>query len=126
MIYVLMVGCDKGFFTEIKTVFTENEIGTQWCDSGVVALSMLPEKRIDFVIIDENLPDMDGKVFIEKVITENPMINCVIASSLSHKKFHERYEGFGVMMQLSVTPGSMEIQKLVEKMRQIICLQTIE
>lgn len=123
MIYALMAGRDKRVFSEIETILVDNKIIIQWCDSGNAVLSRLLKKENFLVIVDENLPDMPGRTFIEKVVMKNPMTNCVVASSLSSKKFHEVYEGLGVLMQLPAVPGKKHAQKLIEHLKLIFQLQ---
>jgi DNA-binding response OmpR family regulator len=123
MISTLMVSCDKKFFEDIESVLTENNIKPFWSGSGTNALSRLSEDSIDLVIIEENLPDMAGRQFIEKIVMKNPMINCVVASPSHKEEFHETYEGLGVLMQFSAVPGKKEAVKLLAYMKQVFNLQ---
>ena len=122
MISTLMVSREKSFFAEIESELAENNIKSDWSGTGTKTLSALLDKNIDLLIIEENLPDMNGRQLVEKVIMEHPMINCVVASSRSHKEFHEAYEGFGVLMQFSLVPGKKEAQQLIEHMEHIFNL----
>ena len=124
MISVLMVSRDKHFFEGLETVFTANKIETKWSDTGAGALSMLEENKPELLLIDEKLPDMTGRQFIEQVVQINPMIDCVVASGLSHKDFHQTYEGFGVLMQFPVKIGPNQGQILIEYLKKIHDLQT--
>ncbi len=124
MISALMVSRDKLFFSGIKSVLAQENIKTVWCPTGEKALSMLSANSIDLIIIDETLPDMTGRQFIETVVIKNPMTNCVVASPLSKKEFHEAYEGLGVLMQFPVISGEREAWKLLERSQQIFNLQT--
>ena len=90
--------------------------------SGKEALSIITRKSCHLVIADENLDDMTGLAFIEKMISINPMINSAVASPLSPEEFHEVSEGLGVMMQLSLQPEKQEIQRLLEQVKAIIQL----
>ncbi len=119
----LLVARDKNTFSDIEVVFAENFILTEWIDSGKGALSLLQEKSYDLVIAEGNLPDIAGKKFIERVVMEKPIINCVVASSLSKKEFHQAYEGLGVLMQFSVMPSMKEAEKLIDHLENIMVLQ---
>ena len=123
MISALMVSKEKVTFQGIIDTLVDENIDIYWSDSGTQALSLLLEKSIDLLIIDEQLPDMAGRQFIEKIVMKNPMINCVVASPLAHKEFHDAYEGLGVLMQFPVVPGKKDAQKLLEHMKQIFDLQ---
>jgi DNA-binding NtrC family response regulator len=123
MISTLMVSGDKNFFADIESVLAENNIRSCWSGSATNALSRLSEDSIDLVIIEESLPDMAGRQFIEKIVMKNPMINCVVASPLNKNEFHEAYEGLGVLMQFPAVPGKEEAEKLLAHMKHIFDLQ---
>ncbi len=123
MIHTLIVSKDRQTFSNIEEVFSRSRFETDWSDSGVTALSMLLKKSYDLLIVEEALPDMTGKNFIESVVTTSPMINCVVASPLTKKKFHQAYEGLGVLMQFTTMPGRKEAQHLLDHYEQILSLQ---
>ena len=122
MISTLLVSRKKSLFSDIKNVLAESLIKTAWSRTGTKALSMLSKQPVDLLIIEENLSDMTGKKFIKTVVMKNPMTNCVVASSLSHKKFHEEYEGFGILMQLPIEPGPKDAQELIEHLKLVFHL----
>ncbi len=123
MLNALIISRKKDIFRGIESVLVDNGIKTDWSDTGVEALSMLMEEPNDLIVVDENLPDMEGRTFIEQVIMTNPMINCVIASPRKTEKFHEVYEGLGILMHFPVVPGRKEAQKLIEHMKKIFIPQ---
>ncbi len=123
MISTLMVTKEKSTFAGIIETFVNEDFKIFWCDSGTDALFLLTESSIDLLIVDERLPDMTARQFIEKIVMENPMINCVVASPISEEEFHEKYEGLGLLMQFPVVPGRKEAQKLLEHMEHIFHLQ---
>ncbi len=119
MISTLMVTKKKSIFAGIIETFVNEDFKIFWSDSGTDALFLVKENFIDLLIIDEKLPDMTARQFIEKIIMKNPMINCVVASPISEEAFHEKYEGLGLLMQFPVMPGKKEAQKLFEHMEHI-------
>ena len=68
---------------------------------------------------DEDLGDMSGLKLAYEVISVNPMINCAVASSLSHEDFHEASEGLGLLAQLSLQPGSEQANELLDQLKKI-------
>ncbi|MFA5902488.1 MAG: response regulator [Desulfobacula sp.] len=109
---ILLVSPEKNHFKDLEPSFSENKIETQWTDTAKKALTLLAGQKFDLVITHEQLPDMTGKKLVENVITLNAMMNCVVLSALSKEDFHETYEGLGVLMQFSLTPGKDEVKKL--------------
>jgi len=115
----LMVSKEKRIFKGIMNILIEKDLRFEWCTTGTQALSLLLDKPFDLLITEENLPDMTGPRFIESVIMHNPMINCAVSSPLTKKKFHQAYEGFGILMQLPVMPGRKEGLQLLHRLEQL-------
>jgi two-component SAPR family response regulator len=122
MIHMLIVSKDRQTFSNVVEVFARSRFEIDWRDSGATALSLLLKKPYDLLIIEEALPDMTGRNFIESVVKTSPMINCIVASPLTKKKFHHAYEGLGVLMQFTITPGRKEAQNLLDHYKQILRL----
>lgn len=123
MIHATIICRDRDSFFEVERVLRENKIGPIWCETGERALSMLMEEPSDLLIVEEMLPDMAARKFIEEVVITNPMINCVIASSLDKEVFHETYEGLGILMQLPAMPGRKETLEMIAYLKQIYSYQ---
>ncbi|MBC2705469.1 response regulator [Desulfobacula sp.] len=119
MIHVLLVSREKSVFKELETAFSDNKITTEWTDTAEKALSMLSKEKFDLFITEEQLPDMTGRNLIEKVLFKNAMMDSVVLSALSHKDFHEAYEGLGVLMQFPVVPGKEQARDLLDHINRI-------
>ena len=117
MLHALILSHDKSSFKIVETVLQKNGIQTDWSDNRDDALSMLMEEPNELVIVNERLPGMVCRSFIEKAILTNPMINCIVASSWDKKEFNHLYGDLGVFMQLPVAPGQKEAQFLCEQMK---------
>ncbi len=89
---------------------------TTACD-GMDALEKLPQKKIDLIITDLNMPNMDGFEFI-RTLRENPDyrdLPVIILTSLSDQGSKEEGAKSGVMSYV-VKPFSLEkIQYEVSK-----------
>jgi len=119
MIHILLVNQDKHIFKDFEAGFPEAGATIEWTDSGQKALLRLSEEKFDLFITHEHLPDMTGRKLIEKVLSKNAMMNCVVLSALSHKDFHETYEGFGVLMQFPLVPGKEQAENLLDHLNRI-------
>lgn len=88
------------------------------------ALERISFQEIDLVIVAEELPDSSGCDFIETLTKINPFIPTTMMSDMAHDDFHEKTEGLGVLMQLSLTPDEGEITKLlnhIENIAKLMC-----
>jgi DNA-binding response OmpR family regulator len=125
MLNILLASRDKASMSALEAGLEENDVQTAWAESGSKALSMIIERNIDLVVTDENLGDMTGLEFIEKVVSKKPMINCAAVSALLPGDFHEATEGLGILMQLPVRPGHKYAKELLAHLKNILDL-TIE
>ena len=87
--------------------------------SGEGALDGLKGEPVDLVVAAEQLPDMSGLEFAEKLVVQNPMVNCALTSSLDEADFHEASEGLGILAQLPEQPDAAQAADLVQKLKLI-------
>ncbi len=119
MINILLVSQEKTVFKKVEAAFSKDKINTQWVDSAQKALSTLSNKKFDLFIISEDLSDMTGRQLIEKALFQDAMMNSVVLSQLSHKDFHEAYEGLGVLMQFPLEPEMQDVTNLMDHLDRI-------
>ena len=120
IIKILLVSQDKAAMSAFKAGLEENQVQTAWAQSGSNAIAKIAEKSFDLVVTDENLGDMTGLEFIEKVISIKPMVNCAAVTSLLPADFHEASEGLGILMPLPVSPGQEQAEKLLGRLKTIL------
>ena len=122
IINILLASRDKASMSAFKAGLEEDQVQTAWAETGSNAIARLTQGNFDLVVTDENLGDMTGLEFIEKVISKRPMVNCAAVSSLLPADFHEASEGLGILMQLPVRPGQEQAEKLLRQLKNILNL----
>lgn len=122
IIKILLVSQDTAAMSAFKKVLEENQVQTAWAESGGNAIARIDKESFDLVVTDENLGDMTGIEFIEKVISIKPMVNCAATTSLLPADFHEASEGLGILMSLPVRPGQEQAEKLLVQLKTILNL----
>ena len=122
IINILLASRDKATMSAFKAGLEENQVQTAWAESGSNAIAKIAEGSFDLVVTDEDLSDMTGLEFIEKVISKKPMVNCAAVTSLLPADFHEASEGLGILMQLPVSPGQEQAEKLLSQLKTILNL----
>jgi len=120
----VFVGRDKEIFSSVEQALIRNHMDVEWIHTAKDLLSLLSEhasgKEIGLVIVDGNLPGEKTRDLIERVVMQNPMINCVATSDLSPEEFHESFEGLGVLMQLPLKPQEPDAARLVIHLNKIL------
>lgn len=120
MIDLLIVANNRANFSDFSDALsTNNEVSVAWAVSGADALSIATRNRFDLVVADETLGDMSGLVLAEKLVTQNPMVNCAVVSPLPEKEFHEASEGLGLLAKLPHKPGAQDARNLMKQLRLI-------
>jgi DNA-binding NarL/FixJ family response regulator len=90
--------------------------------TGIDGFLLVKNKQIDLAIVDEQLGDMDGIIFVKQLVKINPLINTAIVSALSAEEFHEATEGLGVLMQLPKEPQEKDATTLLAILEKICVL----
>ena len=117
MYTLLLIGMENVRFAKIVEALRENNsVALERAATGGDALAGLVEKSVDLVVVGEQLPDMSGLAFAEKLVVQNPMVNCAVVSSLSETDFHEASEGLGILAQLGPEPDAGAAASLIEKL----------
>ena len=122
IIKILLVSRDKASLSAFRAGLEKNKVQTAWAQSGSNAIGRITEESFDLVVTNENLGDMTGLEFIEKVISKKPMVNCAAITSLLPADFHEASEGLGILMPLPVRPGQEQAEKLLGQLKTILSL----
>jgi two-component SAPR family response regulator len=120
MIRLLLVTPYKKSLFELASVMEKNDdVELTWTESGKKALDMLSETSVDLVVTNEELGDMTGLEFANKLLRVNPMINCAVLSPLPSDEFHEASEGLGVFAQLPLRPVKEDAEKLLKHLKNL-------
>jgi DNA-binding response OmpR family regulator len=115
----VVVGRETSVFDDICPLFQQQGLQVRWAGTGTGALDLLETGPADLMIIEAHLPDMTAKELIEKVVMINAAVHCAVIGSLSEKRFHDRYEGLGVLMQLPAAPAATDITALLKHFERI-------
>ena len=121
MISLLMVCTKRESLSDFVTALEKyDDVDMSWAESGSSALEAVSGKAFDLAVTDEDLEDMTGIEFAQKLVTLNPLINCAAVSGLASDAFHEATEGLGLLMQLPPCPDKAQARKLFELLKHIL------
>lgn len=119
----VFVSRDEAQFKGLEQMLGQHSIEIKWCATGKELLSLITNtpkgQWIDLVIMESELADMTAKALVEAVTTQSPMTNCAITGTMEKEKFHDFYEGYGVLMQLPVEPGQDDAKNLENQLQKI-------
>ncbi len=120
----IIISKDPSSFSPMEKTLVSKGFTVSWTDSAKSALKGLPqaESPVDLILVGQDMDDMDPRKFTEEVARISPMTSCAIASDMDHEKFHDEFEGLGVLMQLSSPVTSGQARELIEILEKIGCL----
>lgn len=120
---VVFVSRDKNQFAELELMLTRNNMHVEWTGTGKDLLALLSNtpkgEWINLVVVEETLQDTSAVSLVKELIPQSPMTNSVVAGTMEKKDFHDTYEGYGVLMQLSPKPDAAEAQTLEATLKKI-------
>jgi len=117
---LLFVTTQQNRFAAIQAEIEAHNGSVARATSGHQALETLRNTPADLVVVDEDLGDMPGLTFVERLVAVNPIINCALVSSLSEKAYHEASEGLGILMRLPTEPDRGDAERLMTHLNQIL------
>lgn len=117
---VLLLAKEMARFSALRTGLQHRrELEIVSAATGVDGFLLLKDRKINLVIIDQQLGDIDGISFVKQLVKINPLINTAIVSTLSAEDFHEATEGLGVLMQLPKEPQERDGDTLLTILEKI-------
>ena len=119
MIIVFLAKDFSRFSTLVDRLRREQDVELVAVSTGAAALAQVKGKRLDVVIIDEQLDDMSGIDFVKAFVAINPLANTAIVGSRTEEDFHEVTEGLGVLMQLPPHPQVKDAEALLAVLAKI-------
>jgi len=121
MVSILIVCSSRERFKAFSSRLEEGyDVSIEWAERGVEALSVIKERKFGLVIAYEQLDDMTGLVFAEKLVKVSPITNCVLVSGLSPGDFHEASEGLGVLMAIPPEPEAADASTVMDHLERIL------
>ncbi len=120
----IIITKDQSSFSSMEEILVPRGFAVAWADSGQSVLKDLSQAAfsVELILVGQDMEDMNPKEFTENLARVSPMTNCAIASDMDHEKFHDEFEGLGVLMQLSSPVTSRQARELIEIFEKIGCL----
>jgi DNA-binding response OmpR family regulator len=84
--------------------------------SGTVALEWVAAKKPALVVIDEGLPDHEPLKLVREIMMVSAMTLTAVVTSMPEEEFHDKAEGYGVLMPLPPTPAASDGVELAQRM----------
>ena len=114
MTKILLLNKKNSNVSSLKNILEQySEVELVEAQLGEEALEMITDGGFNLVISHNDLMDMTSLAFSTRLVMKNPLLSQAIVSHISKKDFHNRYEGLGILGQLSENVSKTEIDKLL-------------
>ncbi len=96
---ILLVDDEIVFVQSVKNYILkkENKYLVKTAYNGKEALKILENEKIDLVVLDINMPVMDGIQLLAELYNRNSWLPIIILTSVSFEKKEELYKKFGIV-----------------------------
>lgn len=84
--------------------------------SGAEALTLLPQLKVDLLLIDISMPDMDGLVLLKKVQAQWPDIICLMLSGHAEAVYGEQARAGGALAYID----KRNVREIVPTIRRVL------
>ena len=118
MYSVLLVDDEENILELLKTIIQWKDLGTGClltAQSAQHALSILGEQKIDLMITDIKMPDMDGITLVKQVRQLYPNIHCVLLTAYGEFEYARQAIELGVENYLLKPVSQEELVSTVRK-----------
>lgn len=111
VIQALLVDDEERFLSTTKILLEKRGLAVSTAKSGIEALKVLDEKRIDIVILDVQMPGMDGVEVLRKIKQRFPLLEVIMLTG--HASLESAVEGlklgaFDYVMKPCNVPDMLE------------------
>ncbi len=115
MVRIMLISKDSASLKGLESGLGKmNGVELVFVTSKNEALERVEKNTIDVVVTDAELADEEPLALVTEIMQKRPLINCAMVNSLPPEDFHEYTEGLGVFMQLPLSPGEKEAEKMLE------------
>lgn len=83
---------------------------------GKTALKWVAAKAPALVVVDEGLPDFASLDMVREIMMVSAMTLTAVITAMSEEEFHDKAEGYGVLMPLPPTPAAKDGVELAKRM----------
>ncbi len=120
MISPIIIATEKGNNLKSFADYLENKLCNKvecLSDFGLIVNTI--KKQSSSIIIKDYALNFNSIKLVQKVIEINAFANIAILSNDTANKFEDKFEGFGVLIQLSDPPSNSEAERLCKKISKI-------
>lgn len=109
---ILVIDDDRAFLDLLQTYFVSHQYDVTCVENAPRALEAMREKRFEVVILDYQLPLINGDELIAMLQRINPGVRVIVVTGLINDQVEDKFRGLGYFAYFE--KGSMPFKALEE------------
>jgi len=116
---VLVIDDQKLIYEFVSDVATTAGWTSVWASDGALALNKIAQTTPDLMLVDLQMPGVDGREFLVRLQGQNPEHGCpiVVMSGTYSRQVAEEMESLGVMAVLHKPVSIEQLRSILEAVR---------
>jgi CheY-like chemotaxis protein len=116
---VLVIDDQKLIYEFVRDVATTAGWTSVWASDGALALNKIAQTTPDLMLVDLQMPGVDGREFLVRLQGQNPKHGCpiVVMSGTYSRQVAEEMESLGVMAVLHKPVSIEQLRSILEAVR---------
>ena len=112
---ILLVDDEQGILNALRRLFRNKDYVVHTALGGQEALALLAEEKVDLIISDMRMPEMDGAEFLQKAREAYPLTERILLTGFSEMELTVRaINDGGIYGYLSKPWDNQQVLELVE------------
>jgi DNA-binding NtrC family response regulator len=112
---LLVIDDDHGFLDLIRSIFQHSDFDIRCVDKPAEAVNAMREQNFPVVLLDYQLPIVNGNQLIAVLQEINPRTRFIILTGVGGEEVEEKFKGLGYFAFFE--KGSLQVEKLREKIQ---------
>jgi CheY-like chemotaxis protein len=112
---IMLIDDDPAIRQLLTRLLTEEGYTVLSASNGVEAIELVNNAQFDLVLLDLNMPVMDGWETFEKITSKNPLLPFVIITARPNQLFPAVASGTGALME-----KPLDLPKLISTIRTLL------
>lgn len=109
---ILIIDDDRAFLDLFRTYFVSHQYDVTCVENAPRALEAMREKRFQVVVLDYQLPLIQGDELIAMLQQINPRARIIIVTGLANEQVEDKFKGLGYFAYFE--KGMMQLKALEE------------
>lgn len=117
-LHIALIGKNISVLAELGSTLARHQgVVVSRFSSARQTYDYLASESFDVAVVCAHLQDCSGLQFVKELVSRHPFINCALVSPLPADRFHDATEGYGVFMQVPMSPTAGDAETMMQQIK---------